>query len=98
MKFELEQTCAACPEQYDVFRGARQVGYIRLRSGYLYLSYPDVYGDTVYEHTFEDRLKGCFDSEEERDIYLKKCLEALKNKIISEMIDGDMFDVEYTIK
>lgn len=98
MRFELEQTCAACPEQYDVYRGARQVGYIRLRNGYFYLSYQDMYGETVYEHTFEDRLKGCFESDEERDIYLKKSLEALKNKIICEMIDGDMFNVEYNIR
>ena len=98
MRFELEQTCAACPEQYDVYRGARQVGYIRLRNGYFYLSYQDMYGETIYEHTFEDRLKGCFDSDEERDTYLKKSLEALKNKIICEMIDGDMFNVEYNIR
>ena len=98
MRFELEQTCAACPEQYDVYRGARQVGYIRLRNGYFYLSYQDMYGERIYEHTFEDRLKGCFDSDEERDIYLKKSLEALKNKIICEMIDGDMFNVEYNIR
>ena len=30
-----EQTCAAYPEQYDVWKGDEQVGYVRLRHGHL---------------------------------------------------------------
>ena len=33
--FQLVLTCSACPEQYDVFLGERQVGYIRFRWGSL---------------------------------------------------------------
>ena len=29
------QTCGACPEQYDVFLGDKQIGYVRLRGGAL---------------------------------------------------------------
>lgn len=31
LRFEL--TCGACPEQYDVYNGETQVGYVRLRWG-----------------------------------------------------------------
>ena len=98
MKFELEQTSQACPEQYNVFRGERLVGYIRLRNGYLYLSYPDAYGETIYEHVFEDKLKGSFDSDEERNHYLVESLTVLKNTIINEMIDGNLDEVRYSIR
>lgn len=30
-KLEFRETCGSCPEQYDVFKGGRQVGYVRLR-------------------------------------------------------------------
>lgn len=42
-------TCSACPEQYDVFDGERQVGYLRLRHGYFRADCPDCGGETVYE-------------------------------------------------
>ena len=32
--YRLILTCGACPEQYDVFDGDRQVGYLRLRHGH----------------------------------------------------------------
>lgn len=42
-------TCGACPEQYDVFDGERQVGYLRLRHGYFRADCPDCGGETVHE-------------------------------------------------
>lgn len=98
MKFQLVKTCAACPEQYDVLRGERQVGYLRLRSGYFRCDYPDVDGKTIYEHYFEDKLKGMFDDEDERRKYLTEALTALKDTILSEMVNGNVNEIEYEIQ
>lgn len=46
---ELQRTCFACPEQYDVYRGDTQVAYFRLRHGRFYAAVPDVGGTVVYE-------------------------------------------------
>ena len=35
-----EQTCVACPEQYDVFDGQDQIGYVRVRNGRLTVESP----------------------------------------------------------
>ena len=55
--FELIMTCAACPEQYDLFLNKQRVGYFRLRHGYFYVSCPDVdvydsypKGDGLFEY------------------------------------------------
>lgn len=32
-EYRLVETCSACPEQYDVFRGGTEVAYLRLRHG-----------------------------------------------------------------
>ena len=53
------------PEQWEIFKGAKQVGYIRIRSGILTCYYPDCNGVKVYSHQFDDDLKGCFDNDEE---------------------------------
>jgi hypothetical protein len=67
-----KKTCDACPEQYDVFKDGKQVGYVRLRWGNLTVESPDCGGELVYEHYFEnDSFKGCFDSTEERQKYLE---------------------------
>ena len=42
---DFKQTCGACPEQYDVFKDEKQVGYVRLRWGDLSCRYPDYEGD-----------------------------------------------------
>ena len=34
--FKLVQTCGACPEQYDVYEGDEEVGYMRLRHGHFH--------------------------------------------------------------
>jgi hypothetical protein len=40
-------TCAACPEQYDVFFEDFQIGYLRLRHGSFRADYPECMGTTV---------------------------------------------------
>ena len=75
--YRLILTCGACPEQYDVFDGDRQVGYLRLRHGHFRADYPDSGGETVYEaDTIGD---GLFDSDE-REEHLTKAIDALKKK------------------
>ncbi len=49
------------------------VGYIRLRGGWLQAFCPDVGEERVYFHEFpDDKWKGCFESDEEQDLYLKE--------------------------
>jgi len=79
LKFVL--TCGACPEQYDVINGRGQrVGYVRLRWGRFTVDYPDCGGELCYQFVFDDRWKGCFDSDEQRMDYLTKAALALKTK------------------
>ena len=82
----LEQISDCCPEQYWAYKGSRIIGYIRLRWGHLTCDYlpkgrltdNDV---RVYDKIFnEDKFKGSFDTEEEREDWLSKCKEALLNK------------------
>lgn len=72
MKVTLEQTCGACPEQYDAYIDGVGVGYLRLRHGYFRAEY---LGKTVYDaNTIGD---GCFDSDE-REYHLSKARKAIK--------------------
>lgn len=65
------QTCYACPEQYDVFdSNGNQVGYVRLRYGSLTCTYPDVGDEEIYYENIGDGWTGCFTSEEERTYHL----------------------------
>ena len=81
IELKFEKTSSACPEQYDVFKGSKQVGYIRLRHGVLSCRYPNTHGETIYAHQFEDEWKGYFDNEEERTLYLNECKNALLKAI-----------------
>jgi len=54
-------TCPACPEQYDVFKGGSQVGYLRLRHGHFRADCP-CRGETVYES--DTKGDGIFDDDE----------------------------------
>lgn len=40
-----EQTCFACPEQYDVYYRTQKVGYVRLRHGVFSVSTADMVTD-----------------------------------------------------
>jgi hypothetical protein len=46
--YSLFLTCSACPEQYDVFKEDKQLGYLRLRHGGFTVTVPDVGGETIY--------------------------------------------------
>lgn len=90
-KIRFEKTCDSCPEQYDIISTAhsrgfevipdRKVGYIRLRCGKLRVYYPDENGEKIYEHTFNDEMKGCFDNDEERGFFLKEISDVIFNKM-----------------
>lgn len=72
--YELEQTCMACPEQYDVFKDNRKVGYLRLRHGQFRADVPECGGETVY--TAYTNGDGLFD-DDERTLHLTKAIEAI---------------------
>jgi hypothetical protein len=72
----IELTSAACPEQYEIFKGDKQVAYYRLRHGAFRVDIPDCGGETIYEA--EPNGDGIFD-EKERLVYMTKALrEVLK--------------------
>lgn len=75
MELRLEQTCGACPEQYDVFLGDENVGYLRLRHGYFVA---ECKGESVYESTTEG--DGLFDCDE-RDYHLNTAKEAIMQRL-----------------
>jgi hypothetical protein len=77
------QTCASCPEQYDVFdvKGS-QVGYVRLRWGHLTCEYPDCGGEVVYETNFDDGWQGCFANEDDRRLFLEDIANAIHRHIV----------------
>ena len=82
MKIYFLSTSTACPEQYSVYDWVgTQIGYVRLRWGELVLEYPSVNCELIYEHSFEDKMKGVFDSQDERKQYLQEMTEALKDKL-----------------
>lgn len=74
----LMKTCDACPEQYDVYQGKLMVGYIRLRGGRFQVTCPDVGGEEVLCHHFEDQWKGQFDDDGERKIWLDQAKAAIR--------------------
>lgn len=55
-------TCGACPEQYEVFDGDKQVGYLRLRHGWFRADVPKCGGETIHEAY--PRGDGIFDDDE----------------------------------
>lgn len=67
---DFKKTCDACPEQYDVFKGDKMVGYVRLRWGVLSCSYPNYLGEEIYSKSFDDAWQGEFDDDNERNKYL----------------------------
>lgn len=64
-EIRLEETCGACPEQYDAYLGDYKVGYLRLRHGIFTVQCG---GRTVFE-AYPDG-DGCFTAEE-RNRYLE---------------------------
>lgn len=68
-------TCGACPEQYDVFDGERQVGYLRLRHGWFRADCPDAGGETVHESY--PRGDGIF-NDDERVAHLTEAVKKIR--------------------
>ena len=85
-EFKLIQTCGACPEQYDVYRGDDKVGYLRLRHGYFRA---ECHGEVVYEaHVKGD---GLFE-EDEREQHLNLAVTAIKAKLCGA---EKLYEIEY---
>lgn len=79
---ECRCTCPACPEQYDVFEGDVQVGYLRLRHGGFSADVPDCGGEQVY-YTEDQNGDGQFD-DEERDRFLSAAVVAIRESMDRE--------------
>ena len=71
---DLEQTCGACPEQYDAYLHGELIGYLRLRHGWFTVSYPNVGGEEVYSTSTDG--DGMFE-DYERDYHLTMAKVAL---------------------
>lgn len=76
-----KKTCDACPEQYDVFKGDKMVGYVRLRWGNLSCCYPDYEGEEIYSKSFDDAWQGEFEDDNERNKYLIIIANELNNHL-----------------
>lgn len=75
---DFEQTCGACPEQYDVLLRGCKVGYLRLRYGSFTVQCPDAGGDEVYHATVGDAFCGVFPTERLRRRYLREAGKAIR--------------------
>jgi hypothetical protein len=78
-----ELTCSMCPEQYDVFDGPKQVGYVRLRWGHFTVDYPDCMEEELLSLDLDDE-QGCFDNEIQRLAYLTKAALAIRARMEEE--------------
>lgn len=91
VKFKLKQSCAGCPETYNVYLDNVYVGYLRLRNGYFNAYYSDrnVYsaspkGDGIFEY-------------DERDFYLNEACKAIRAAIENEKLPKEdlIFEISY---
>lgn len=72
------KTCNCCPEQYEVYRNGKHIGYVRLRWGTLTCEYPDLDGELVYCVDMDSDIQGEFNSDKERMFHL----EAIADKLL----------------
>jgi len=86
----LERTCDSCPEQYDVYKKQRKVGYLRLRHGYFRAHLFGPMGETVYES--ETKGDGMF-QDDERDFHLDNAIKAIKKALKKEKQAGKTGEV-----
>lgn len=76
------KTCAASPEQYEVFDSVGEhVGYVCLYWGWLTCECPDIGGERVYMVNIGDGLIWEFESQEQRENHLN----AIADKIIERI-------------
>lgn len=89
-------TCGACPEQYDVYLGDEEIGYLRLRHGRFRAEYHD---KVVYTST--PRGDGTFADDGERAVELTKACQAIltaHGKSLQEIcftIDRRQYDLDH---
>lgn len=86
-----EQTCGACPEQYDAFIGEQRMGYLRLRHGQFRVDYPECGGETIY--TDCPLGDGCFHDHAERLEYLDRARAALYERWYADWHDASDEDI-----
>ena len=79
--YTLVMTCGACPEQYDVFFGDEEVGYLRLRHGHFRAEHMD---EVVFEAL--PKGDGVFESYE-RVTYLRAAIEAIDTARLKKVLD-----------
>ena len=77
-KYDVMMTCSACPEQYDVYKGANQVGYLRLRHGSFRAEYPDCGGKEVY---YANTGYGDFENDKDRAVHILKAIIAINKEV-----------------
>lgn len=77
-------TSEAFPEQYDVYKGKHQIGYLRLRNGKFRANYPRHGGEEIFFHEFDDALKGHFDDDDERTRFLEMVIVILKKRFAED--------------
>ncbi len=83
--FEIEKTCDACPEQYQVTVDGKNVAYLRLRHGRFYAACPDVGGEVVYQAYPEG--DGVFNPAE-REVYLISACAAIATWMFYQSISS----------
>ena len=81
-KLVFHKECEYCPESYNVYKGAKQIAYIRLRLGWLRVCVPDfINGKLIYDKHYKEEYKGCFESNKERMEELIKIAKILESKV-----------------
>jgi hypothetical protein len=75
--FDLEVTCSAFPESYDVFRDNNKIGHLYLRRGW-FGAY--IEGENKPIYTAEPYEQGFF-ADHERMRYLTEAIDAIENAI-----------------
>lgn len=85
-EYVLSRQSIACPEQYDLLLNGECIGYLRLRHGRFYATYPDI-TDQNYKIVYEayPNGDGIFD-DEEREKYLTEAVDAIHNARIESLI------------
>lgn len=88
-EIQLEETCSACPEQYDAYYNGVQIGYLRLRHGYFRAEYLN---EVVYSsNTIGD---GSFEYDE-RKKHLKKAKKAIFKAFSKDSKHGNTIHLMY---
>lgn len=90
-KLRLVQTCSACPEQYDVYLGDKEVAYFRLRHGFFRADVP-AGGETVY--SARTRGEGMFE-DDERHAHLQAACRAVLEKLKPPPEEEKLYEVEH---